>query len=499
MTRCVLAIDQGTTSTRALLFDARTNVIGIAAQEFHQYFPRSGWVEHDPSDIWSTVVQTSRHALESARLSARDIAAIGITNQRETVVVWERTSGKPIYNAIVWQDRRTSNQCAQLKAKGHEPDVMARTGLPLDPYFSATKLNWILDHVEGAREKAEAGDLAAGTIDTFLLWKLTDGRVHASDATNASRTALYNIHKEDWDDDLLDLFRVPKSILPEVKDCAADFGVTNSDILGAPVPIRGVAGDQQAASIGQACFTSGMLKSTYGTGCFALLNTGETPVRSKNGLLTTIASRLNGETNYALEGSIYVAGAGVQWLRDALQVLPSSDQADAMARAADENQNVVLVPAFVGLGAPYWDSECRGAIFGLNRNSGPNELVKATLEAVCLQTVDLLDAMKKDWPSLDETVLRVDGGMSASNWTMQRLADLTGCPVERPVCLETTALGAAYVAGLEGGFFPPPETFSDRWSRERRFTSEMDVEERELILSRWHDAVARTLSRPITV
>ncbi len=496
MSRCVLAIDQGTTSSRTMLFDADAHVVGVAGQEFPQHFPKSGWVEHDPEDIWSSVVQTAREALNSAGLSARNVAAIGITNQRETIVVWDRGTGKPIYNAIVWQDRRTSKVCNDLKAQDYEADVLARTGLPLDPYFSATKLAWILDNVECAREKADKGMLAAGTIDTFLLWKLTGGGVHATDATNASRTALFNIHTESWDDALLALFNVPKSVLPNIKDCAADYGQTAPELFGSPIPIRGIAGDQQAASIGQACFKPGMLKSTYGTGCFTLLNTGETAITSNNRLLTTIASRIDGKTTYALEGSIYIAGAGVQWLRDGLKILPAADQADRMAAAADENQNVVLVPAFVGLGAPYWDSECRGAIFGLNRNTGPNEFVKATLEAVCLQTVDLLDAMKKDWPSLQDAVLRVDGGMSASNWTMQRLADLSECPVERSACLETTALGAAYLAGLESGFFPPPDAFSNMWSLERRFTSTMDASVRTTALERWHDAVARTLSRP---
>lgn len=493
MSRCVLAIDQGTTSSRAMLFDARANVVGAAGQEFPQHFPKSGWVEHDPEDIWSTVVSTVRKVLSSARQSAAQIAAIGITNQRETIVVWDRTTSKPIYNAIVWQDRRTSSACADLKAQGYEANVLERTGLPLDPYFSATKLAWILDNVEGARDKAENGTLAAGTIDTFLLWKLTRGTIHATDATNASRTALYNIHSGAWDDVLLGLFNIPKSVLPDVKDCTADFGRTDPDLFGASIPIRGVAGDQQAASIGQACFKPGMLKSTYGTGCFALLNTGDEAITSRSRLLTTIASRIDGKVTYALEGSIYIAGAGVQWLRDSLQILPAADQADGMADAADEDQNIVLVPAFVGLGAPYWDAECRGAMFGLNRNTGPNEFVHATLEAVCLQTADLLEAMKKDWPKLCDTVLRVDGGMSASNWTMQRLADILDCPVERPTCQETTALGAAYLAGLESGYFPPPDDFANMWSLDRRFTSTMDRARRSSKIQRWQDAVSRTL------
>lgn len=494
MSRCVLAIDQGTTSSRAMLFDAQTHVVGVADQEFPQLFPKSGWVEHDPEAIWSTVVTTVRDALASAGRTATDVAAIGITNQRETIVVWDRTTGKPIYNAIVWQDRRTSPICATLKTEGHEAEVLKRTGLPLDPYFSATKLAWILDHVPGAREASENGTLAAGTIDSFLLWKLTGGGVHATDATNASRTSLFNIHTRAWDDSLLTLFNIPKNVLPEVKDCVADYGETHPDLFGRPIPIRGIAGDQQAASIGQACFKPGMLKSTYGTGCFALLNTGTTAIASQNRLLTTIAWSIDGKTTYALEGSIYIAGAGVQWLRDGLQILPAANQVDDMAKAADDTQDVILVPAFVGLGAPYWDSDCRGAIFGLNRNTGPNEIAKATLEAVCFQTADLLGAMKKDWPSLGDTVLRVDGGMSASNWTMQCLADILACFVERPTCLETTALGAAYLAGLESGFFPPPEDFANTWSLDRRFTSKMSADQRMRKLNLWQNAVSRTLS-----
>ena len=494
MGRYVLAMDQGTTSSRAMLFDAEANIIGSSGQEFPQHFPKSGWVEHNPNDLWSTVLSTARAVLKTSGITASEIAAIGITNQRETIIVWDRATGLPIYNAIVWQDRRTSDACAALKSAGHEADCIARTGLPLDPYFSASKLAWILDNVDGARNKAEDSMLAAGTVDTFLIWRLTGGAVHATDATNASRTGLYNIHTGHWDTTLLDMFKIPKSVLPNVQDCASNLGYTARDLFGAPIPIRGVAGDQQAASIGQACFQPGMLKSTYGTGCFALLHTGETAITSENRLLTTIASRLDGKTTYALEGSIYIAGAGVQWLRDCLQILPTAEQADDMAAAADEMQNITLVPAFVGLGAPYWDSECRGAIFGLNRNTGRNEIVHATLEAVCLQTADLLDAMRKDWLSLSDLVLRVDGGMSASNWTMQRLADILDCPVERPTCQETTALGAAYLAGLESGFFPPPDDFAKKWELDRRFDNSMDSVQRSEKMQRWRDAVSRTLS-----
>lgn len=494
MDRFILAIDQGTTSSRAIVFDQHLKARAIAAEEFCQHFPRSGWVEHDGEDVWQTVLETSRRAMRSAGCSGDDIVAIGITNQRETVVVWDRATGTPIHNAIVWQDRRTADFCRKLKESGHENDVRHRTGLPLDPYFSATKLAWILDTVPDARQRAARGELAAGTIDTFLIWKLTGGAVHATDATNASRTALYNIRSNAWDDTLLKLFRIPKNVLPEVKDCTADYGCTLNDWFDRPLPIRGVAGDQQAASLGQACFQPGMLKATYGTGCFALLNTGTSPIASQNQLITTIAARLNKQTTYALEGSIYIAGAGVQWLRVGLKLLPDAKEADAMASSADDTQDVTLVPAFVGLGAPYWDADCRGALFGLTRNTGPNELVRATLEAVCFQTADLLSAMKKDWPEMKDAVLRVDGGMSASNWTMQRLADLVDRPVERPEQLETTALGAAYLAGLESGFYPPPDQFADQWSLAQRFESQMSGEDHASHMQRWHDAVARTLS-----
>ena len=494
MSRCVLAIDQGTTSSRAMLFDEATRVIASAGQEFPQHFPKSGWVEHDPMDIWESVQTSVRTVLQQAKVSAKEIVALGITNQRETIVVWDRQTGTPIYNAIVWQDRRTADVCAALKSKGAEGEVLERTGLPLDPYFSATKLAWILDQVPNAREQAERGDLAAGTIDTYLLWKLTGGRVHATDATNASRTALFNIHNQSWDTHLLEVFNIPRRVLPEVKDCTADYGSCTADLFGAEIAIRGIAGDQQAAAIGQACFKPGMLKSTYGTGCFALLNTGSTAITSNNRLLTTIASRVGGKTTYALEGSIYIAGAGIQWLRDGLAILPRAEDADEMAGQADTTQTVILVPAFVGLGAPYWDSKCRGAIFGLTRNTGRNELVKATLEAVCFQTSDLIQAMKKDWPGLGDTVLRVDGGMSASDWTMQCLADMLNCVVERPTILETTALGAAYLAGLDSGFYPPPDAFAKLWSLERRFTSKMDDGVRADKFRAWQDAVGRTLS-----
>ena len=494
MTRYVLAIDQGTTSSRAILFDEEFGIASVAQQEFEQHYPRSGWVEHEPENLWDTVLATCRAAIRSADARPGDIAAIGITNQRETTVVWNRETGKPVHRAIVWQDRRTADTCASLKKAGHEDGVSAKTGLLLDPYFSGTKVAWILDNVEGARSLAEDGKLAFGTVDTFLLWRLTDGKVHATDATNASRTLLYDIHEGRWRGSLCDLLRVPMSVLPEVMDSAAEFGETAPELFGAPIPILGIAGDQQAATVGQACFEPGMMKSTYGTGCFAMLNTGDAPVTSKNRLLTTIAYRIGGKPAYALEGSIFVAGAAVQWLRDGLGIVEEAAQAGVLADAADEAQDVYLVPAFVGLGAPYWDADARGAMFGLTRGTGPEEIARAALESVCYQTRDLLDAMRRDWGAARETVLRVDGGMVASDWTMQRLADMLDAPVDRPRVLETTALGAAYLAGMQAGFYPGLDDFAARWALDRRFTPEMDGGERERKYAGWKDAVRRTLS-----
>ncbi len=496
MSAFVLAIDQGTTSTRAIVFDGEYRVRGVGQQEFPQHFPQSGWVEHDPEDLWRTTLETVRYALADAGVSASDIAAIGITNQRETTVVWDRATGRAIHNAIVWQDRRTAPVCAELKAAGAEPMVSERTGLILDPYFSGTKAAWILDRVEGARARAEAGDLAFGTVDSFLIWRLTGGREHVTDATNASRTLLYDIRRGDWDDDLLDLLRVPRAMLPRVLDSAADFGTTDPSILGAAIAIAGVAGDQQAATVGQACFRPGMLKSTYGTGCFAVLNTGPDFVASRNRLLTTIAYQLDGRPTYALEGSIFVAGAAVQWLRDGLGLLGRADQSGPMADMADPHQDVYLVPAFTGLGAPWWDAEARGAIFGLTRGTGPNEIARAALEAVCFQTRDLLEAMRRDWTGARETVLRVDGGMVASDWTMQRLADLLAAPVDRPVVLETTALGAAWLAGRKAGVWPDEDGFASSWRLDRRFEPVMDEATRSRKLAGWADAVRRTLTSP---
>ena len=491
----ILAIDQGTTSSRAIVFDGNQKIVATGQKEFTQHFPDSGWVEHDPEDIWKSVVSTVRSALRKAKLTAKDIAAIGITNQRETVVVWDKATGKPIHNAIVWQDRRTAAMCLKLKKKGLEPNFTRKTGLLLDPYFSGTKISWLLDTVKGARRRAQKGELLAGTIDAFLVWRLTGGKVFATDATNASRTLVYNIEKNAWDDELLDILRIPGAMLPEVKDCAADYGETDPKLFGAAIPIRGIAGDQQAATIGQACFEAGMLKSTYGTGCFALLNTGRDLVRSKNRLLTTIAYRLNGETTYALEGSIFVAGAAVQWLRDGLKVIGKAAETGTLAAQADPTQHVYLVPAFVGLGAPHWDAEARGAIFGLTRNSGPAEFARAALESVAFQTRDLLDAMKKDWKGASKkTVLRVDGGMVASDWAMQRLADILDAPVDRPTILETTALGAAWLAGSHAGVWPDAKKFAKSWALDRRFEPEMSEKERKTRLAGWKNAVSRTLS-----
>ena len=497
----VLAIDQGTTSSRAILFDADLAPGASAQQEFAQIYPASGWVEHDPEDIWQSVLATCRAAMAKGGLGARDIAAIGITNQRETVVLWDRATGKPLHNAIVWQDRRTADLCARLKADGHEAMVQEKTGLLLDPYFSGTKLAWLLDHVEGARARAEAGELAFGTIDSWLIWKLTGGAVHATDATNAARTLLYNIREGHWDAAICALLNIPESLLPDVRDCAADYGTTDPALLGGAIPIMGVAGDQQAATIGQACFQPGMMKSTYGTGCFALLNTGDTLVRSANRMLGTIAYQLDGKTTYALEGSIFIAGAVVQWLRDGLKIIDSAPQTQALAEAADPGQQLYLVPAFTGLGAPYWDPECRGAIFGLARNSGPAEFARAALESVGYQTRDLWEAMAADWRAetgkeLGAATLRVDGGMSASDWTMQFLADILGAPVDRPRVLETTALGAAWLAGMRAGIYPDQAGFAATWALDRNFAPAMDDATRSARYAGWKDAISRTLSRP---
>jgi len=484
----ILAIDQGTTSTRAILFDATLTPVRMAQQEFAQHYPAPGWVEHDPEVLWTTSVETCR-----AAMGETVPAAIGLTNQRETVVVWDRETGRAIHNAIVWQDRRTADVTARLRAEGHEPLIAERTGLLADPYFSGTKIAWILDHVDGARAAAEAGRLLAGTVDTWLIWRATGGRAHVTDATNACRTMLYDIRKGAWDDALCALLRVPPAMLPEVRDSAGAFGETAPDLFGRAIPILGVAGDQQAATLGQACFRPGMLKSTYGTGCFALLNTGDRPVTSSNRLLTTIAYRLQGKVTYALEGSIFVAGAVVQWLRDGLGILPEAAGSGPLAAEADPAQEVYLVPAFTGLGAPYWDPDARGAIFGLTRATGPRELARAALESVGYQTRDLLEAMRRDWPG-ETGVVRVDGGMTASDWTLQFLADILGAPVDRPKVLETTALGAAWLAGMQAGICGGMAEFEATWALDRRFEPLLPAAEADRRYAGWQDAVRRTLT-----
>ncbi|VAV98647.1 Glycerol kinase [hydrothermal vent metagenome] len=498
MSDFILAIDQGTTSSRAIVYTVeRGNITPLASaqMEFAQHFPKSGWVEHDPQDIWQTTLDTCREAIKKAGVTAGGIAGIGITNQRETTIVWDRESGEPVYNAIVWQDRRTADVCAQLRQAGAEKSITEKTGLLLDPYFSGTKIAWILDHVEGARQRAEKGELLFGTVDCFVLWRLTGGKVHATDATNASRTMLYNINIGKWDEELLEMLNVPAAMLPRVMDSAAAFGVTETSLFGGEIAICGIAGDQQAATVGQACFEPGMMKATYGTGCFAILNTGSEIVHSSNRLLTTIAYQLDGKPTYALEGSIFIAGAAVQWLRDGLGIIDDAAQTGALAEAADDEQNVYLVPAFTGLGAPYWDAECRGAIYGLTRATGPNELARAALEAVCYQTRDLIEAMRADWQSPHQTTLRVDGGMVASDWTMQCLANMINAEVDRPEILETTALGAACLAGLQAGIIPDLESLARNWQLQRTFKPEMPGKERRRKYAGWRDAVSRTLSR----
>jgi len=499
MSNTILSLDQGTTSTRAILFDAELRPISSAQEEFTQYYPHPGWVEHDAMDLWQTSVRVIRNVFaDTVTDSGAYPAALGLTNQRETTVVWDAETGNPIAPAIVWQDRRTSATCAKLRADGFEAEVTKRTGLLLDPYFSATKLAFILDQTEGAREMARAGRLKFGTVDTWLIWNLTEGnpggRVHATDATNACRTMLYNIHEGTWDATICDRLGIPIEMLPEVRDSSADFGETT--LFGAPIPIRGVAGDQQAATVGQACFRPGMMKSTYGTGCFALLNNGSTPVTSQNRMLTTIAYQLNGTPTYALEGSIFVAGAVVQWLRDGLGIITDAKDTLELAQQADPEQNLYLVPAFTGLGAPWWDAEARGAIFGLTRNTGPAEFARAALESVGYQTRDLIEAMHADWSATPEdTTLRVDGGLSANPFAMQFLADILGAPVDRPANLETTALGAAYLAGLAVDLCPAPDEFAKVWRADATFTPQMDAALRKQKYDGWTDAIHRTLSK----
>jgi glycerol kinase len=494
----VLVIDQGTTSTRAIVFGPAATPTASAHEEFPQIFPRPGWVEHEPRDIWRTALSTARIALGRAADHGDSVAVIGIANQRETTLIWDRTTGRPIYNAIVWQDRRTADQCAALRAKGAEALVQQRSGLLLDPYFSASKITWLLDNVPQARARAERGDLAFGTIDTYLLWQFTKGQVHATDATNAARTALFDIHKGRWDKDLLKLFDVPRSLLPEVRDSAADFGTAAPEFFGRAIPIRSMIGDQQAALIGQACFEPGMLKSTFGTGAFLLLNTGDTVAVSSHRLISTIAYQIKGRRTYALEGAIFAAGATVQWLRDGLLMVRSSAETGQLAAQSDPDQPVYLVPAFVGLGAPLWEAEARATIVGITRGTTRREFARAALESVAYQTRDLMDAMRGDMGAAwrERAVLRVDGGMSASDWTLQSVADLADVVVERPVVRETTALGAAYLAGFQAGFYPAPETFARAWRSEQRFTPAMEAPVRERKLAGWRHAVAQTVLKP---
>ena len=487
----ILAIDQGTTSSRAIVFDADMQPVASAQQEFKQHFPQSGWVEHDLEDIWQSVLTTCSDALEKAGIGAADLAGIGITNQRETTAIWDAETGAPLHHAIVWQDRRTAPICDGLRADGHADEINAITGLLADPYFSGTKVKWLLDQHDGAREQAAAGQLLFGTIDSFLIWRLTGG-AHVTDATNAARTMLYDIRSGQWSTRMCELLDVPMQMLPTVMDCAAEFGVVKAAHFGAEVPILGVAGDQQAATIGQACFEPGMMKSTYGTGCFALLNTGDQAIASQNKLLTTVAYQLDGQATYALEGSIFVAGAVVQWLRDGLGVIVNA--ADTQSLAEQGRGDVTVVPAFTGLGAPYWNAECRGAVYGLTRDTNPADLARAALESIGFQTRDLWQAMRADWPDAGDAVLRVDGGLSANDWAMQFLADMLGAPVDRPAGVETTALGAAWLAGMKAGIYPDAAGFAATWARDRRFDPAMDVDAKDAAYARWQRAVKATLS-----
>ena len=491
----VLAIDQGTTSSRAVLFDKNLEVAFISQEEFPQHFPKPGWVEHNPDDIWNSVISVCKSVIKQAGITGKDILSIGISNQRETTLIWDKRTGKPIHNAIVWQDRRTSDICNELKADYREEMITKKTGLLLDPYFSGTKVKWLLDQNDTIRTACENGDYLFGTVDSFLIWKLTGGQVHVTDATNASRTMLFDIDENCWSKEICDLLGVPMKMLPTVLNCADDFGKTNPEIFGNSIPITGVAGDQHAATIGQACFEPGMVKSTYGTGCFVMLNTGKKRIHSKNRLLSTIAYRLDGEITYALEGSIFIAGAAVQWLRDGLKIISNAAEAEAFARTSDAEQSVYFVPAFTGLGAPYWDADARGAIYGLTRNSGPSEICRATLESVGFQSKDLLDAMISDAPDTKTSILRVDGGMSSSDWTMQFLADILQAPVDRPKMLETTALGVAWLAGMYIGFYPSRLEFGRNWLKDKRFESQMESDLRAKLFAGWKLAISRTLAR----
>lgn len=488
---CILSIDQGTTSSRAIVFAKDASIVAQAQQEFAQHYPHDGWVEHDPEDIWSTTLEVCQQAITAATKKGAKIAAIGVTNQRETTLVWNKATGKAVYNAIVWQDRRTAQQCRTLQQAGHLDDVQKRTGLLLDPYFSASKVAWILDNVPQARQQAEAGELAFGTIDSFLIWRLTGGQMHATEVTNASRTNLFNIHTLAWDPKLLEIFNVPEAILPEVKECADDFGQTKQGLFDYVIPIAGVAGDQQAASIGQCCFNQGDIKSTYGTGCFMLVNTGDQALLSKNKLLTTVAYTIKGQTHYALEGSIFIAGAAVQWLRDGLKIIKSAAETEAMAKSVPDDHGVFLVPAFAGLGTPYWEPDARGAIYGLTRATTSAHLARAALESVCLQTYDLLHAMSED--GVNPTKLRVDGGMVANDWVCQFLAGVLNVTVERPKVMETTALGAAYLAGLQLGIYQSTDQLTSVNEINSQFEPQMPSPQRQKLLKGWASAIQSTL------
>ncbi len=488
----VLAIDQGTTSSRAIVFDKQGRMVSLAQEEFPQRYPADGWVEHDPEAIWSTTRRTAQQAFQEAEAKGGRVAALGITNQRETTLVWERASGRPIHPAIVWQDRRTADTCRRLAGENLDREIQERTGLLLDPYFSATKVAWLLDHVEGARRRAENGELAFGTVDSFLLARLTGNRVHATDATNAARTSLFNIRTNAWDEALLRIFNIPPAVLPQVHDCAANFGQTEPELFGRAIPILGIAGDQQAATIGQCCFQTGAIKSTYGTGCFVLMNTGDQMLISKNRLLTTIAYRLKGQSTYALEGSIFMAGAAVQWLRDGLGLISRAQDSEALARQLNGNNGVYLVPAFTGLGAPYWNPEVRGAVFGIKQSTGPAEFARAVLESVCYQTQDLFQAMAED--GVRPTSLRVDGGMVANNWLVQFLADILDLPVDRPRVMETTALGAAILAGMQAGLLGTLEELAQQWQLDTRFEPQISSPDRDQLLAGWHEAVQRVIT-----
>lgn len=492
MSDYILAIDQGTTSSRAILFNREGRSVYSAQEEFPQYFPSDGWIEHEPADIWQTVERTFQEVIAKIDMSNDVVNAIGITNQRETTLIWDRRTGQPIYRAIVWQDRRTSEYCQQLKNEGLESLISNKTGLLIDPYFSATKIRWILDNVDCARERAEKGELAFGTVDSYILWKLTGGKEHRTDATNASRTMLFNIHTQQWDEELLTIFNIPRALLPDVMDSSDNFGVTDKNIMGVEIPILGMAGDQQAALFGQTCFREGMAKSTYGTGCFMIVNTGNVALKSENRLLSTVAYRLNGKVTYALEGSIFIAGATVQWLRDGLKLINDAGDTEPLARQTPIDHGVYLVPAFTGLGAPYWDPNARGAIFGLTRDTGIKEIVTAGLQSVCYQTKDLQKAMESDGER--PIALRVDGGMVANNWVMQFLADILGATVDRPQITETTALGAAYLAGLKTGIYNSLDELEAMWQREKRFEPKFDKSTRDGLYDGWQNAVRRIQS-----